>query len=110
MDIVVIDDNADIRETMQSLLECLGHRVVTAADGPTGVDLVLRQRPHVALVDIGLPGFDGYTVAEKIRATIPAGQLRLSVSSGRPSSAQRSRPPSITFTFGSAKSWKTQKA
>src|SRR4029079_5216666 len=77
LSIVLIDDNADIRETMQQLLECLGHEVAVAADGPAGVELVLDRRPQVALVDIGLPGLDGYQVARKLRAALPADQLRL---------------------------------
>jgi signal transduction histidine kinase len=80
--IVLIDDNPDIRETMQTLLECLGHHVVVAGDGPTGVDLVLSEQPQVALVDIGLPGFDGYTVARRLREQLPPNRLRLVAMTG----------------------------
>jgi len=80
--VVLIDDNPDIRETMQTLLECLGHQVAVACDGPSGVALVLSQQPQVALVDIGLPGFDGYTVARKLRASMPPDVLRLVAMTG----------------------------
>ena len=72
----------DIRETMQHLLQCLGHHVAVAADGPSGVELVLHEKPQVALVDIGLPGLDGYAVARRLRAAIPPDQLRLVAMTG----------------------------
>jgi CheY-like chemotaxis protein len=87
--IVLIDDNPDIRETMQQLLECLGHEVAVASDGPSGVELVLDQKPQVALVDIGLPGFDGYQVARRLRAEIPAAELRLVAMTGFGQSSDR---------------------
>jgi CheY-like chemotaxis protein len=55
------------------LLELYGHEVHEAADGLTGVEMVLRLRPDVTFIDIGLPGVDGYEVAQRIRAT-PNGQ------------------------------------
>jgi CheY-like chemotaxis protein len=47
----------------------LGHQVYEAADGPSAVEAALRVLPDVALIDIGLPGIDGYEVARRIRAT-----------------------------------------
>ena len=49
-----------------ALLE--GHHVEVASDGVLGLELALSTRPDVALVDIGLPGLDGYQVAERVRA------------------------------------------
>jgi CheY-like chemotaxis protein len=69
--IVVVEDNDDIRTTVVELMRKLGHDVSIAADGPTGLEAVERIRPDVALVDIGLPGFDGYELARKITA-LPA--------------------------------------
>jgi signal transduction histidine kinase/ActR/RegA family two-component response regulator len=66
--IAVIEDNPDIRDTLRELLELRGHEVVEAEDGQRGIDLVLDRRPDVALVDIGLPGLDGYEVASRVRA------------------------------------------
>jgi signal transduction histidine kinase/DNA-binding response OmpR family regulator len=66
--VAVIEDNPDIRETLRALLELRGYEVLEAEDGPAGVALVLARRPDVALVDIGLPGLDGYQVAERVRA------------------------------------------
>jgi signal transduction histidine kinase len=75
-DVLVVEDNADAREMLKALLTLAGHRVHEAPDGPTGVRLAREIRPDVALVDIGLPGFDGYEVASRIRAELD-GAIRL---------------------------------
>jgi signal transduction histidine kinase/ActR/RegA family two-component response regulator len=67
--VLLIDDNADAREALRALLELWGHRVDVADDGPSGIELGRRLRPEVALVDIGLPGVDGYQVAAALRAS-----------------------------------------
>jgi two-component system, sensor histidine kinase len=64
----VVEDNEDVRLTMQDLLELRGHQVHLACDGPTGLEAALNLRPQVALVDLGLPGMDGFAVAQQIRA------------------------------------------
>lgn len=74
----MVEDNADIRETLRMLLVTIwGHEVAMADDGPSGVALVLRERPEVALVDIGLPGMSGYDVARTLRGTLGREELRL---------------------------------
>ncbi len=97
MRIVVIDDNDDIRETMQQLLQSLGHVVEVAADGLTGVELVLKERPQVALVNIGMPGLDGYQVAQKLRAEFGPAQLRLVAMTGFGQSSDRDRALAAGF-------------
>jgi len=66
--ILLIEDNADAREALCALLELDGYEVLAAADGTEGLDLARTKAPEVALVDIGLPGFDGYEVARRMRA------------------------------------------
>lgn len=68
--VVVVEDNPDNRETLVMLLELLGHEVTSACDGPSGARAVLEERPDVAIVDIGLPGFDGYEVARRVRSAL----------------------------------------
>ncbi|MCE9565176.1 MAG: response regulator [Planctomycetes bacterium] len=68
--ILIVEDNEDGRESLAMLLELLGHRVDTAEDGPRGVEMALKVRPEVALIDIGLPGLNGYIVAEQLRAKL----------------------------------------
>ena len=71
----VIDDNPDALASMRAMLELEGYAVDVAADGPAGVAMVLDDRPDIALVDIGLPGFDGYEVARRCRAGGYKGRL-----------------------------------
>ncbi len=65
--ILVVEDHEDSREMLRHFLESAGHRVSEAADGPTAVAEALRLRPDVAVIDVGLPGLDGYEVAKRIR-------------------------------------------
>ena len=74
LSMVLVEDNVDIRETMSELLTVWGHSVQVADDGPSGVELILRVKPDLALVDLGLPGFDGYTVATEVRKPLSLGQ------------------------------------
>ncbi|MGE5414956.1 MAG: ATP-binding protein, partial [Syntrophomonadaceae bacterium] len=68
--ILLIEDNADVRESLRELLSEAGHRVATASDGLAGIELAVSLRPDVALVDIGLPGLDGYGVARRLRQSL----------------------------------------
>jgi signal transduction histidine kinase/CheY-like chemotaxis protein len=70
--VLVVDDSEDIRLMVQELLELAGHRVSTAVDGPQAVERLLAERPDIAFIDVGLPGFDGYEVARRVRAELPA--------------------------------------
>jgi signal transduction histidine kinase/CheY-like chemotaxis protein len=65
--LLIIEDNDDSRELLACMLERLGHSVSTAADGLEGVAAALSQRPDAILIDIGLPGLDGYGVAQRVR-------------------------------------------
>jgi PAS domain S-box-containing protein len=65
--IVVVEDHEDSRILLRQLLELNGHEVYEAADGVSGLAEIIRVRPDVALVDLGLPGLDGYEVARKVR-------------------------------------------
>jgi two-component system, sensor histidine kinase len=66
--ILLIEDNSDAREALRALLELDGYEVHAGADGTEGLDLARTKAPEVALIDIGLPGFDGYEVARRLRA------------------------------------------
>jgi signal transduction histidine kinase len=68
--VLVVEDNADARDMIKCLLTLHGHDVHAAADGASGIRLALELRPEVALVDIGLPGIDGYEVASTIRSRL----------------------------------------
>jgi len=75
--IVVVDDQDDVRESMQALLEGWGHQVQAAADGKSAVELIVSSHPEVAFIDIGMPGLDGYAVARRVRAELAGQSPRL---------------------------------
>ena len=66
--VLIVEDNADARAMLRTLLEAEGHKVHEAADGLTGVEAALRLDVDVALIDLGLPGIDGYEVARRVRS------------------------------------------
>jgi CheY-like chemotaxis protein len=65
--VLIVEDGADARDSLGMLMEAWNHRVLYATSGPEGLSLARTERPDVAVVDIGLPGFDGYRVAQAIR-------------------------------------------
>lgn len=65
--VLVVDDNADARESLAMLLQALGHDTCLARDGDNAVQTALDYRPDVVLLDIGLPGIDGFQVAKRMR-------------------------------------------
>ena len=80
--ILVVDDNADIRETMEMELSMSGHSVELAEDGLQAVEKALQTHPDVAFIDIGLPKMDGYDVAREIRSRPGGADLVLIAVSG----------------------------
>jgi len=75
--ILVVEDNDDGRETLAMMLRLNGHQVHEADSGPGGVASLETVHPDVAIVDIGLPGFDGYEVARRVRASPDTSGVRL---------------------------------
>jgi CheY-like chemotaxis protein len=66
--VVIVEDAEDARVSLQKILETEGHTVHTAMDGQSGFEMIAKLRPDVALIDIGLPGLDGYSLAERLRS------------------------------------------
>jgi signal transduction histidine kinase len=79
---VVCDDAADLRELVADLLRLRGHEVTIVEDGPSAVDVICKQKPDVALIDIGLPDMDGYEVARQVRAKLADTRPRLIAMTG----------------------------
>jgi PAS domain S-box-containing protein len=65
--ILVVDDNADTAVTMARILKRSGHQVVTAQSGPEAIEAADEHQPDVILLDIGLPGMDGYEIVKRLR-------------------------------------------
>ena len=90
--VLLVEDNADSRETMRLVLEMYGHRVLTAEDGAEGVRVALADRPPVAIVDIGLPRLTGYEVARQLRDILGGGIFLIALTGyNRPEDRRRSR-------------------
>jgi CheY-like chemotaxis protein len=89
--IVLVEDAEDIRVTLGELLIMAGHDVTTAVDGPNGVATILARRPTVAFVDIGLPVFDGYEVARRVRSAGVPVRLIAVTGYGQPDDVRRAR-------------------
>jgi CheY-like chemotaxis protein len=64
---MVVEDNADARDMLRTLLELKGHVVEDVAEGPSALGRLPSFRPDIALIDLGLPGMDGYTLARMVR-------------------------------------------
>jgi len=77
LSILVVDDNEDAAELLSAVLERRGHRVVVAHNGRRALDEARRVGPDVAIVDIGLPGMDGYEFVAELcdDETIPSCRL-----------------------------------
>jgi signal transduction histidine kinase len=75
--VLLIEDNDDGREMMATMLTACGHPLHEAADGLQGVQMALAHLPDVALVDIGLPGIDGYEVARRLRSNEATRHIKL---------------------------------
>ena len=95
--ILIIEDNADARETLRTLLTIFGHSVETASDGLAGLEKALALQPEIALVDIGLPGLDGYEIARRIRASRGLRQPLLVAVTGYGTPADRERALAAGF-------------
>jgi CheY-like chemotaxis protein len=63
----VVDDNVDAAESLAVLLRLDGHEVRVACDGPTALTAVQAERPDVVILDLGMPGMDGFEVARRLR-------------------------------------------
>ena len=78
--IVVIEDNSDIRLLLRAELKRLGHQVEDSGEGGEGLQKILHAKPDVALIDIGLPGLDGYSIARQVRESLGDGVYLVALS------------------------------
>lgn len=75
--VLVVEDNPDIAESLALMLTMMGHTVETASDGDAALKIAPAFQPDAALLDIGLPGMDGYELARRLRRTWPPQKLLL---------------------------------
>jgi two-component system, chemotaxis family, CheB/CheR fusion protein len=77
LQLVLVEDNDESRMTLKMLLEMEGFQVTTASDGQRGLELIVELQPRAAILDIGLPGLDGYQVAQAVRERFESDQIYL---------------------------------
>ena len=68
MKALIIEDNLDVAQMFASLLRHCGHEVHTANEPQAALDIARTDKPDIIFLDIGLPGMDGYTLAQKLRS------------------------------------------
>jgi CheY-like chemotaxis protein len=95
--VLIIEDNQDLRSMYRIILEMDGHEVLEAGDARRGLQLLKKERPDVALVDIGLQGMDGHDLARQFRGE-PGGDTTLLIAlTGYGSRADRERSRQAGF-------------
>lgn len=101
--ILVVDDNQDAAESLQMVLEMQGHDVLVAHDGRKALEIASRERPDLVLLDIGLPGLDGYEVAARLRQDPATAEARLVALTGYGHEESRQRALAAGFDAHFAK-------
>ena len=88
--ILIVEDNPDARDALRVLLELEGHDVEAAGEGQEALELARAKDPDIALVDIGLPGIDGYEIARRVRARDARRPILIALTGyGQPEDRQR---------------------
>ena len=95
--VLVVDDNVDAAATLELLLRSLGHETRMAHDGVRALDIAREFRPEVILLDIGMPGLDGYEVARRLRAMNHGQNFRIVAITGWGQDADRTRTKEAGF-------------
>jgi PAS domain S-box-containing protein len=95
--ILVVEDNADAAEGLMMLIEAFGHEVRVATDGLAALDLAAEYVPDLMLVDIGLPGIDGYEVARRIRSAAELSKVPMIALTGYGKDEDRERTRAAGF-------------
>jgi signal transduction histidine kinase/integral membrane sensor domain MASE1/CheY-like chemotaxis protein len=95
--VLIVEDYVDAREGLELLLAAMGHAVQVASDGAEGLAVLRRWRPDVAIIDIGLPGLDGYSVARAVRAEPELDGVRLVALTGYGGDDDRAQAVSAGF-------------
>jgi PAS domain S-box-containing protein len=96
--ILIVEDNVDSGDSLSLLLRLDGHEVLVARSGPSALEVAPAFQPHVVLLDIGLPGMDGYQVAKRLREQPNFDNTLLCALTGfTPSEADHDRPQQAGF-------------
>ncbi len=96
--VLVVDDNHDAVETLALLIRLEGHNVAVAFDGVNALAEAAKFQPQVVLLDIGMPGMDGYQVAHELRAREPKRSMVILALTGYGQPEDRARAEAAGFT------------
>jgi CheY-like chemotaxis protein len=110
--ILIVDDNADAAEMMGDILRSEGHDVAVAHDGAAGLQQFGQFHPELAILDLGLPEIDGYSLARQVRAEPEFRTTPLIALSGytQAEDIERSREAGFTHHLAKPADWKRLEA
>ena len=94
--ILVIDDEQGIRDLLDTLLRRKGYDVVLAESGPKGLEIFRRERPDVVVLDLKMPGMDGFTVLQQVRSLNPSQPVIILTGAGTAETEQQVRALGVT--------------
>ena len=101
--ILIVDDNSDAAETLSMMFDVLGHATAVAHEGTAALQLASVFRPDAAILDIGLPGMNGYDLAMAMRKLDGLESIFLIAQTGWNDSATRARAYEAGFDLHLAK-------
>jgi len=100
--ILVVDDDRDTAESMACLLRLFGHDAQIALNGYQAIEIARRLRPHYVLLDLGLPGLDGFQIASRLRQEQAGPLVLIAITGyGREDDRRQALAPASTTTSSS---------
>jgi CheY-like chemotaxis protein len=97
--LLLVDDNRDALEALTTLLELQGHEVLAVDNGKEAIERISAWLPEVAIVDVGMPGIDGFEVARRIRSHVELAHIMLVALTGYASESDKSRALAAGFHY-----------
>ncbi len=95
--VLVVDDNMDVAAALNVLVKSLGHETCVVHDGVAALKMAVEFRPDVVLLDVGMPGLDGYEVARRLNALKPERAFRIVALTGWGQEADRTKSREAGF-------------
>jgi two-component system CheB/CheR fusion protein len=97
--VLVVDDNVDAANMIAMMLQLFGHQTETVYSAHSALEMAVEYRPDFVVLDIGLPGMDGYEVARRLRQVPELKDIRLIAATGYGQDADRQRSEEAGFDY-----------
>jgi len=97
--VLVVDDNVDAANMIAMMLQLFGHQTETVYSAQRALEMAVEYRPDFVVLDIGLPGMDGYEVARRLRQIPELKDIRLIAATGYGQDADRQRSEEAGFNY-----------